>query len=274
MEPRLNMTQLTPPLKWWGGKSYLAKRIIELMPPHTHYVEPFFGGGAVLLNKDPVGVSEVVNDVDEELTNFWQVLQEQEAFVEFQRRVDAMPFSEVEWEAAVDCSPRGVLDVDAAVQFFVRCRQSRAGRCTDFATLSKRRTRRQMNEQASAWMTAVEGLPAVASRLKRVVILCDDAMEIIGQEETDETLFYCDPPYLHESRVSTDDYAFEMTRGQHAELLETLKACTGKVMLSGYPSDLYNDELAGWRRVEFDIDNKASGAKTKPRMRECLWLNF
>jgi DNA adenine methylase len=67
-------TRLTPPLKWHGGKYYLARRIIELMPPHLHYCEPFFGGGAVLMAKDPKGVSEVVNDIYGELINFWRVL--------------------------------------------------------------------------------------------------------------------------------------------------------------------------------------------------------
>jgi len=64
------MGKLTQPLKWHGGKHYLAKAIIELMPPHVHYVEPYFGGGSVLLEKDPVGVSEVVNDRNRELMNF------------------------------------------------------------------------------------------------------------------------------------------------------------------------------------------------------------
>lgn len=43
------MTSLTPPLKWHGGKHYLSSRLVAMMPPHTHYVEPFAGGLAVLL---------------------------------------------------------------------------------------------------------------------------------------------------------------------------------------------------------------------------------
>ena len=62
------------PLKTHGGKHYLAQKIIALMPAHTHFVEPYAGGLAVLLAKDPEGVSEVVNDLDGNITNFWQVL--------------------------------------------------------------------------------------------------------------------------------------------------------------------------------------------------------
>ncbi len=87
---------LTPPLKWHGGKHYLARRIVARMPPHTHYVEPYAGGLAVLLAKNPDGVSEVVNDLHRDLTTFWRVLQDADAFEDFRRAVEAVPFSEAE----------------------------------------------------------------------------------------------------------------------------------------------------------------------------------
>jgi DNA adenine methylase len=62
------------PLKWHGGKQYLAAKILGLFPPrdsYVHYVEPFFGGGAVLFSHDPEGKSEVVNDINYDLTEFW-----------------------------------------------------------------------------------------------------------------------------------------------------------------------------------------------------------
>jgi DNA adenine methylase len=86
--------RLTPPLKWPGGKHYLARRIVALMPPHTHYAEPYAGGLAALLPKDPEGVSEVVTDLHRDLTTFWRVLQRPEAFERFRRTVEAVPFSE------------------------------------------------------------------------------------------------------------------------------------------------------------------------------------
>ena len=85
---------MTPPIKYHGGKHYLAKRIIGLMPEHIHYVEPYFGGGAVLLAKNPEGVSEVVNDIWGSLTNFWRVLQDPKPFKLFQRRIEATPLAE------------------------------------------------------------------------------------------------------------------------------------------------------------------------------------
>jgi len=276
------------PLKWWGGKHYLAKKIIDLMPRHLHYVEPYAGGLAVLLEKDPFdqskywgekgyeqGISEVVNDIHRELTNFWRVLQREDTFAAFQRQIEATPFSEVEWEEAeVRQNPLTDLDVEAAVVFFVRCRQSRAGGFKDFATLSRNRTRRQMNEQVSAWHNCIDGLPAVSARLRRVVILNQPALEVIRQQDGAATLFYLDPPYLHETRATTGNYQHEMTENDHRELLAAIKQCQGTFMLSGYPNPLYDEELAGWRRQDFVIDNKASGGKTKRQMTESLWMNF
>lgn len=282
------MTKLVQPLKWWGGKHYLAKEIIKLMPRHLHYVEPYAGGLAVLLEKDPFdkskywgkksyeqGVSEVVNDINHELTNFWRVLQQEGSFAQFLRQIEATPFSQIEWaEAEVRQHPVTNLDVGAAVAFFVRCRQSRAGGFKDFATLSRNRTRRQQNEQVSAWLTCIEGLPAVAARLRRAVVLNQPALEVIRQQDGPRTLFYLDPPYLHETRASTNAYKHEMTKDEHLALLAVIKQCEGKVMLSGYPNPLYDRELASWRRVDFAIDNKAAGGKTKRKMTEAVWMNF
>lgn len=281
-------TRLTPPLKWYGGKHYLAQRIIDLMPRHLHYVEPFGGGLAVLLAKDPFdprhqwgtasheqGISEVVNDVYGPLQNFWSVLKHQDTFGEFQRMIAATPFSESEFDHAEDrLFPAHDLDVEAAVAFFIRCRQSRAGSFKSFATLSRNRTRSRMNEQASAWLNAVDGLEAVHDRMKRVVILCGDATEVIKQQDGPKTLFYLDPPYLPSTRSSAGNYEHEMSHEQHQELLDVIRSCKGKVMSSGYPNEMYDDVLQGWNRHDFEIDNKVAGGSTKRTMTETVWCNF
>lgn len=280
-------TKLRQPLKWWGGKHFLADRIIDLMPPHLHYVEPFGGGLAVLLNKDPfdprhqfgstnleMGTSEVVNDQHGSLQNFWHVLQHEDSFNQFSNRLEATPFSEIEFAEAVDHEPQLPLDVEAAVRFFVRCRQSRTGAFKDFTSISRNRTRRRMNEQASAWWTAVDGLAAVHDRLKRVVILCRDAIDVIRQQNGAKTLFYLDPPYVHSARASTGQYACEMSDTGHERLLEAILQCEAKVMLSGYPNPLYDNRLSQWNRRDFPIDNKAAGGKTKRIMTESVWCNF
>jgi DNA adenine methylase len=274
------MSGLVPPLKWHGGKHYLAGRIVSLMPPHIHFVEPYAGGLAVLLAKSPDGVSEVVNDLDGRLTNFWKVLQNETMFADFHRLIEAVPFSEVEWQEARDASAgfrhpfSRVEMVREAAQFFVLCRQSLAGRMKGFASLSRSRTRRNMNEQASAWITAVDGLPAVHARLRRVVVLCGSAIEVLRSEDSPDTLFYLDPPYLKETRSVPEVYGFEMSEADHRELLDVIQGLRGKIMLSGYPSDLYDAALAGWSRHTFDLPNNAASGKSKARETEVLWCNF
>ena len=93
-----------------------------------------------------------------------------------------------------------------------------------------------MNGNTSEWLSAIEGLPEVHRRLSRVLIEKMNAIDLIAREDTPGTLFYCDPPYLHETRTAPDAYAHEMSEREHRELLATLLGCKGKVMLSGYPS--------------------------------------
>lgn len=281
------MSKLVQPLKWHGGKHYMAKRIIEIIPPHIHYVEPYFGGGSVFLQK-PVelieGHSEVVNDINGQLTNFWKVLSNSEEFESLSRLLEATPFSkelfdeytgdEAEDLQKIDFGPTRVA---RALWFFVKYRQSRQGLGKDFATLSRNRTRRGMNEQVSSWLTAIDGLPEVHERLKRVVILNDEALKVIRQQDGRNTFFYLDPPYLHETRSSTKEYGkHEMSREQHAKLLNQLCLVKGKFILSGYRSDMYDHsaKLAGWHRVDIEIDNKASSKKKKDKKTECLWMNY
>lgn len=275
------------PIKWHGGKYYIATKIVRLMPPHTHYVEPFFGSGAVLFAKDFEGVSEAVNDLDCILMNFWGCLANPEYFDALARTLEAAPFAQPLWEASMavletaqrmgqagasSLSPAA--SVQLAVAFFVACRQSLAGRMKSFAPFSKTRTRRGMNEQCSAWWSAIEGLSGVHARLQRVGLLCDAYGKVLASEDDEQTLFYLDPPYLPEERVAKKVFQYEMAREEHKELLERILSLRGKVMLSGYRSELYDHRLASWARHEFTLPNNAAGGETKRRMTECVWCNF
>jgi len=271
------------PLKTYGGKFYLASRIVAIMPKHLHYVEPFFGGGSVLLARDPEdrtlwlpehrGVSELVNDIDDRLITFWRVIHDPVTFEEFARRVQAVPFARHEWERA-HRHEYGRDTIADAVAFFVCCRQSWSGVMTTFSPVTRTRIRRRMNGNVSEWLSAVEGLPVVHARLRRVAIENMDAFDLIRREDTPHTLLYVDPPYLHETRTATRAYRHEMTEEQHRELLDVLMNCKSKVMLSGYPSDLYDSLLTGWTRHTFDLPNNAAGGTKKRRMTEVLWCRF
>lgn len=261
-------------MKWHGGKTKLAARIVALMPPHKHYVEPYAGGLAVLFAR-PLGQSEVVNDIDRHLMTFWSVLRNQPN--ELIRRLTLTAFGRDSLLAAQSClagagmgAGKDTLEIAASV--FICARQSFGAQGKTFQIA--KRIRCGINDNISAWFGAVDHLPEMAGRLRSVVLENRPALDLIANQDGKDTLFYCDPPYLAETRASPNVYAHEMTHGQHAVMLERLLDCRGKVMLSGYRSALYDARLADWTRHDFDLPNHAAGGATKRRMTECLWTNF
>lgn len=264
------------PLKWHGGKSYLADWIVDNFPArdlYTHYAEPYAGGLSVLFRHNPEGKSESVNDLSQELSDFWYVLAN--APDQMIRALWATPLSQVAWEESIGSIGMEPDQVKRATKFFVRYRQSRQGLGKDYCTPTSR-TRRGMNENASAWLSAVEGLPEAHKRLRRVEVRCMDAIDFIRKYDHPKALFYCDPPYLHETRVTTKEYVHEMGAECHQRLLNCLSEIEGMFVLSGYESQMYNEAAKAfqWRSVKRLIDNKASSKKTKDKRTEVLWMNY
>jgi len=262
---------IRPPVKWHGGKRYLAKRIIKHFPNHRIYLEPFGGGASVLLNKAPVEV-EVYNDIDLRITRLFRVLRDHgDKFLE---KVQLIPYSQVEFEAAA-CYPPGATELEMAIYDFVRWRQSFGGKGQSWSYTTAR-ARGGMAGDVNAWWTAIDGLPEVINRIRRVQILCQSALEAIPRFDHPEGLIYCDPPYVHSVREtnSRSVYHAEMSDDEHRKLALVLRKCKASVIVSGYPSPLYEEIYSGWRTVTFNIANHAAGGKKKARETECLWMNF
>src|SRR5262249_38325904 len=151
--------------------------------------------------------------------------------------------------------------VERAAALFIFVRQSRQALRKDFVTPVRSRLRGGRQDHVNGWWNAVDGLEAVHRRMQDVLIVCRSAVEAIRSEDTEGTLFSCDPPYLHETRTAPKIYQFEMTEAQHRELLDALRLVKGKVILSGYPSTLYDQALSGWNRHTADLPNNAAGGK-------------
>jgi DNA adenine methylase len=234
-------------------------------------LEAFGGAASVLLDKLPVEV-EAYNDLDLKITRLFRVLQKQGR--EFVQRIQFVPYSQYEFESAAHY-PAGASELDKAVCDFIRWRQSFGGRGTTWSYTTTR-ARGGMAGDVNAWWTAIDGLPHIIERLRRVQILSQPAIEAIRRFDHPDALIYCDPPYVHQTRAanSRDVYGVEMTEEEHRELGRVLKGCVSKVIISGYPSALYEAVLRSWRRVEFDIANHAAGGRKKARKREVLWMNW
>ena len=260
---------MRPPLKWYGGKHYLASWIISHFPEHRIYLEPFGGGASVLLNKVAVEV-ETYNDIDLRLTRFFRVLRDHGN--EFVRRVSLIPYSQAEFEGATEYGI-GAGEIDKAVADFVRWRQSFAGKGQSWSYTTAR-ARGGMAGDVNAWWTAIEALPQVIDRIRRVQIACQSAFDAIPRFDHEEALIYCDPPYVHDTRCqqSTSVYHTEMSDDDHRRLASLLARCKGAVVLSGYDSPLYDELYTGWDKVTREIANHASGRAQKTRETECLWI--
>jgi len=258
---------------WYGGKFSHLKWLLPLLPKSHNYCEPFGGSAAVLLNREPSPV-ETYNDVDGEVSNFFRVLRDQNE--ELVRIIGLTPFSREEFAKALEIDPE-ISSVERARRFYVRARQVRTG-LAQSATLGRwanciDTSRAGMAGAVSRWLGAVEDLPEIALRLLRVQIENRPAIEAIKLYDSPNTLFYCDPPYVHETRGDNKAYAFEMTDDEHRELAQTLNSVKGKVAISGYDCDLMN-ELYPSRKWRKNVGEKRTIHSTKDKRTEILWTNY
>lgn len=257
-------------MAYFGGKTRLAPQIAALLPVHAHYVEPYAGSLAVLLAKSP-SAKETVNDLDNRLMTFWRVLREQPA--ELARVCALTPHSRAELGAAQGTDLSLVRDdLEVARLVWVRITQGRAG------TIRKTGWRHYVDPSGvSIGMPGylagyVERMSAAAERLANVSLECRPALELIERYgRVSANCLYLDPPYLGSTR-SNHSYGTEMADpGQHAQLLEAIVRCRASVVLSGYPSPLYDSALQGWSRLQIHTQTGQGG--TNQARTEVVWSN-
>jgi DNA adenine methylase len=166
-------------------------------------------------------------------------------------------------------------DLERARRFFVRARQTRTG-LAQTASVGRwanclGTSRAGMAGAVSRWLGSVEELEWIVSRLLRVQIEHDSALNVIRRYDSADTLFYCDPPYPHETRGDAKAYQYEMTDAEHTALAQLLSSVQGKVAISGYHGELMDDLYRGWR-VHEEGAKKAHSVKTERS--ETLWTNY
>jgi DNA adenine methylase len=258
---------------WYGGKySHLEWLLPLLLPDCHHYCEPFAGSAAVLLNRPPSPV-ETYNDLDGEVVTFFRVLRDHSE--KLTRAIALTPFSREEFFVACQPAPPDIDDVERARRFYVRARQVRTG-LAQTASLGrwancKNTSRAGMSGVVSRWLGGVEALPDIAQRLLRVQIENRPALEVIDLYDEKGTLFYCDPPYVHDARGDSKAYGYEMTDNEHRAFANRLHGIKGKAAVSGYRCDLYDDIFKNWRCIVAPM--KHCHSIKKPRQ-EVLWVNY
>ncbi|MDE1827641.1 MAG: DNA adenine methylase [Candidatus Micrarchaeota archaeon] len=258
---------------WYGGKYSHLDWLLPYLPESYHFCEPFGGSAAILLNRKPSPI-ETYNDIDGEVVNFFKVLRTQKA--ELIEAIGLTPFSREEFLHACNLE-KNLGDLERARRFYVRARQVRTG-LAQKATLGrwancKNTSRAGMSGSVSRWLGAVEALPEIADRLLRVQIENRNAIEIISLYDSPNTLFYCDPPYVHSTRGDKNAYGAEMTDKDHIELAEVLNKVEGRVAISNYDCEIMNKLYPEpkWTKIVGPLKTIHS---TKDTRREFLWINY
>jgi len=261
------------PFGWYGGKFSHLRWLLPLLAESHTYCEPFAGSGAVLLSRTPSPV-EVYNDIDGEVCNFFRVLRDdRDNLIE---RIALTPFSREEYLNALDVSPT-LEAVERARRFYVRARQVRTGMAQG-ATPGRwanciGNSRAGMAAAVSRWLGSADALPEIAARLLRVQIENRSAQEVIAIYDSPETLFYCDPPYVHDTRIDRKMYANEMSDADHRDLALTLNDLAGKVAFSNYDSPILDALYPSpkWTKIVLPMRTIHS---TKAQRSEVLWVNY
>lgn len=250
-----------PPFAYYGGKTTLAPQIAALLPPHTHYVEPFAGGLSVLFAK-PRSEAETVNDLDGDLVTFWRVLRDQPEDLE--RACRLTPHSREDYAQSGDLA---VPDLERARRVWVRLTQSRSN------SMKPTGWRRSLDGQRSLpriMARHAESIIQVATRLDGVTLESRDALDVIREYGAErDVCLYVDPPYLGSTRAT--NYRHEMTADNaHVALADALNECEAAVVLSGYDAPLYAELFTDWERMAM----KAPPAMSHETGRvEVLWSN-
>lgn len=256
-----------PVMRYHGGKWMLAPWIVSTFPAHRVYVEPFGGAASVLMRK-PRCIGEVYNDLNGEVVNLFRVLRDRPSALF--RALRRTPYSRQEHNESFDPTDD---PIEQARRLVVRA-------ATGFGTnnLSERKGFRSYTGKlrhglpVDDFTSYPRAVAALSRRLRGVIIENTDARAVLVRHDGDDTLHYCDPPYVHATRRVMREghvgYQHELTDADHEALAATLRGLSGMVVLSGYASPLYERLYGDW--VQVSRPTMADGAK--PRV-EVLWLN-
>lgn len=259
------------PIKCHGGKFYTASWIIEHFPNNYEeydFIEPFAGGASVFLNKKRSNGIEAINDLDLGVIQIYRALRDDSAH--FINRLKKVKYCEATFKRAIKKKPKNYLE-HAMTEFILR-RMSRGGLKSAFAW-SERKRGGQPGD-VNAWKTILDQLPLIAERFRGVYIFNKKALDVIKAFDDEKTLIYVDPPYLADTRSTTDVYEYEMDTDDHIVLAEHLSKFKGKVIISGYFSQLYKRLYKDWNTYKKQVANHASQQKKKEMKTEVIWCNY
>ena len=250
---------LKPPIPRMGGKSRLRRTILERIPEHTCYVEPFFGAGWVYFGKEPSKV-EVINDIDKELINMFRMIKYHAPEIE---RVLEYEFSGRDmFEEYKRCTVEYLTEIQRAVRFLYLISQSFAGKGGTYGYGT--------NKGPSPQIFYKGVLNDIKERLRNTYVENKSFEDIIKRYDRPHSFFFCDPPYFE-----TAGYGSEFGQKEHLLLRDTLADIKGKFMvtINDHPQvrEWYKDFHVEEVKVAYSVSKEQ---KARKEYRELIITNY
>ena len=271
--PAFHVLPITgPALRYHGAKFRLAPWLQQFFPPHRCYTEAFGGAAGVLLKK-PRCYAEVYNDLDGSIVNFFRVLRDPQMRARLIEALRWTPYARDEFVLAQKPVTDDPVERARCVAIRAAMGFGSAGATKD-QTGFRTDTTRAYSTAQHVWARYPDSLVAIGQRLQGVLIENRPAAEVLRQHDAADTLHYVDPPYLLATRVLNPGrryYAHELADHEHVELLAILRSLQGMVVLSGYPSTLYDELLPGWQR--HTTKSRISAGRGTITRDEVVWIN-
>lgn len=253
------------PIKYYGGKSYMTTNIINEFPPYFEvYVEGFGGGASVLFSKEQNGI-EIYNDLGDNVYSLFKVISDKQHFNRLKELLELTPYSNKLREEYKE-KLKGKLDIVERAYYFIYVNRTSFNGVGGFSTT--RLVRRGMSKSTSDYLSMIDKLPEIHNRLSSVIVENRDIFELIEKYDAENTFMYLDPPYVKSTRTSSTNYEKEMSDEDHKKLINTIKNCKSKILISGYDHEIYRELEDTFKRIEFQSPNTCSDRI------EILWKNY
>jgi len=195
-----------------GNKTLMADNIISLMPKHSIYVEPFVGGGGVYFKKPPVEL-DVINDLDKVLYDGYKLVERVSTNPDkYKKTLDTIP------KLSAFLKSKITTPEDRLTEIIVRHCNGFSG---TFITCKSGKVWREANPYSK-----LEKITLYKKRMKNTIILNQDWEKVIKETDTEDTLFYLDPPYEGSGTIYKNS---EMDYNNLADVLSKIK---GKFLMS------------------------------------------
>jgi len=206
-------------IPYFGGKSRLAKTIINKIPEHTCYVEVFAGGASVLFAKE-LSAAEVINDLDKDLVTLYRTIKHHPE--ELYRQFKFSLVSRTEFEREKHVNPDTLTDIQRAARYLYLQKSAFGGHITGqtFGTSTTGKPRLNLLSLEST-------IEEAWRRLVHVVIECMDFRALIPRYDRPHSFFFLDPPYW-----KIPGYKYDFDEQDFHDLLEILQGIKGKFLMT------------------------------------------